>query len=114
MSIKTMIKKAGHTVDVQVKSDTRASGGETKSGWTTVSESVRCWVQPAASEIRDAYSKRDIYVTNTVFFYADPGISIEDLEKYRLVYEGRNYAIHGTNDAAGLGRLFAFDIGGVR
>lgn len=114
MSIERMIAKAGKTLRVERRADTRDPGGGRRSGWATVAgtEGTACWPQPAKSHVRQAYASRDLVVTTSVFVATELGV----LEGDRLIVSDSGGSEIGTLlaagaelDQAGLGKVFRID-----
>ena len=102
MSIQSLIRRAGHHVDVEAPSVTRDTTGARATGHNTQSDEVACWVQPAGSTVIEAYAQRQLRATHVVYFPENPGIAGDG---YRLKWGTRYLTVLSSGeDMAGLGK----------
>ena len=103
MSVKSLIRRSGHVVDIEARSTTRTAAGGRVPGYTASAQEVACWIQPANSELREAYAQRQVVLTHVVYFGEKPNIA----EGSRLKW-GDKYliAVSGAEDQAGVGKVW--------
>ncbi len=97
-----MIRRTGHVVDIQRPAATLDKIGAGSVEWQTIFEGVRAWVQPVAAQIQVTGRQRQMIVTHWVYFCEDPMLETGD----RILFDGRELAVTGVEDIAGVGRLW--------
>ena len=68
------------------------------------------WVQPASADTLARYGARNMLVTHTAYFSADPSLQLGDL----LVVGSTTYKVDGVRNQAGMDRLWSADLEEVR
>ena len=104
-----MIAANGVALTHQRATITRGSMSQQVQTWATVATPTG-WVQPATAATVARYGARNMLVTHTAYFSADPGLQLGD----RLVVGGVTYKVDGLRDQAGMARLWAADLEEVR
>ncbi len=104
-NIPMMVRTGNHRVDVERPGFvTDAIGGRVNT-FAVTKGNVRAWVQPARANVIEQYGARDIAVSHSVFFYADPEVRIGD----RLLHRGRYLLVRGMKNAGDIDRLWRVD-----
>lgn len=88
---------------------TFAAGNQPQYGTAPTIKGIRCFVQPAPSEVIDDYKQRQDQVSSVLYTldgesYAQ--ISVRD----RIIWEGQKYRVIGRQDFSGLGLMFRVDL----
>lgn len=109
MSISGMIAANGVTITLQRATVTQGGMGQQAQTWADVSTPTG-WIQPAAADTIARYGARNMVVTHTAYFSADPAIQLGD----RLVVGSTTYKVDGLRDQAGMERLWSADLEEVR
>ena len=100
-----LISKAGHSVDIERAIASEDEYGSRTRVWGSASEGVSCWVQPAASSVREDYAARNLTVTHTIYFATDPGAVMGD----RVKFGTRYMKIQGARNTAETSELWVLD-----
>ena len=104
-NIPWIISHAGHSVDIERPSYvTDDIGGRTKT-FAAISSGLAAWVQPARGHDIEQYGARDIKITHSVYFSADPEVQLGD----RIVHDSRYLSVRGIKDAGELDKLWRID-----
>ncbi len=80
----SLLDNMPHKATIRIRSRTKDTMGGAKDSFTTVSTDVPCWRQTAKESEIIEFQKRDIVVTDKIYFPSDPGID----ERHSIVING--------------------------
>ena len=94
-----------HTCIAKRRTRSNDELGGTKDTYTTIFSGRSCWIQAASDTDIVEFQKRDMVITNKVYFVTDPGIDERDI----LVINGENYEVRSfanLDATVGMGLFF--------
>jgi len=110
MSVQTMIRSAGHAIDLERPSYTSGDAGGRVTTWSPVHMQVTAWVQPARAVVVELYAQQGIRVDHRVYVVENLEAQVGDRVKWR----DRYLKVEGVRNTSGLNRLWVLDCGEVR
>lgn len=95
-----------HTATAKRRTRTKGTLGGTKDSFPTILFTDRpCWQQPAGDSEIDRYAKRQITITDKVYFTIEPEVDERDI----LIIGGRTFEVRSRavpDASAGLGVVY--------
>ena len=85
----SLLDNMPHLATIKIRSRVKDTMGGAKDSFTTVSTDVPCWRQVAKESEIIEFQKRDMIVTDKVYFPTDPEID----EKHVLVIDGETLSV---------------------
>jgi len=101
----SLLDNLPHTCTAKRRTRSVDELGGSKDTYTTTFSDRKCWIQSASHTDIEEFQKRDIVITDKVYFITDPEVDERDI----LVIEGNTYEVRSfanPDATVGMGLFF--------